>query len=120
MAHGGAPGPTDGSSGQSHRSAGELKRLDVRRPFRGLGFGELLVDHLGDHTIDLRFSCGPGGSDCGSFVIECRCNGGIWNAFFLTLGCTGSPLNVQGGNTLDPLANCTGCGNQQLNVTVTT
>jgi hypothetical protein len=78
-----------------------------------------IVLSCGD-TIDLRFSCGPGGSDCSSFVIEWRCNGGIWNAFFLTLGCTCSPLNVQGGNTLDPLANCTGCGNQQLNVTVTT
>lgn len=29
---------------------GELKRMYVRPPFRGLGFGKLLVDHLTDHA----------------------------------------------------------------------
>jgi GNAT superfamily N-acetyltransferase len=29
---------------------GELKRMYVRPPFRGLGFGKFLLDHLADHA----------------------------------------------------------------------
>jgi len=29
---------------------GELKRMYIRPPFRGIGFGKLLVDHLADHA----------------------------------------------------------------------
>ncbi|HEY7470007.1 MAG TPA: GNAT family N-acetyltransferase [Acidimicrobiia bacterium] len=37
---------------QLYRDYGELKRMFIRPPFRGLGLGRLLIDHLARHARD--------------------------------------------------------------------
>src|SRR5262249_22447230 len=71
-------------------------------------------------ALDLRFACGTGGTDCSSFSLETRCNGGPWFPFSIALGCTCSPLNVQFSTFLNPVQGCTSCQFATLNFTVTT
>jgi GNAT superfamily N-acetyltransferase len=48
--HGGVPAGCGGVK-LFGRQYGEIKRMYVRPPFRGLGFGKLLLQHLADYTL---------------------------------------------------------------------
>jgi hypothetical protein len=76
-----------------------------------------IVLNCGD-TIDLRFACG--GSGCGSFTLDFRCNGILWVGMIVdALGCTCSPLSVSFNSNLSTVLGCPACNGHNLTATVT-
>jgi hypothetical protein len=68
----------------------------------------ILLD-CGD-TIDLRFTCAPGGGTCGDFTFQFRCNGApLWASMTIALGCSCNPLSLHYSGALTALEGCTNC-----------